>query len=158
MRHPRALFTDDEESVLEAMRAVVLNGIDDLVSRPNLGDRALVLSLPAIPEERKDTHRALARKRSVDPQRLAPEHPRREGWVFCRPDGCQRRKGDDAGWSDKKYKIKGEGRVKPGLKIRAGIARHARFHDLRHYAESRIMPTEADKPSILLGALDRRSA
>ncbi len=49
----RALFTNDEEAVFEAMRAIILNGIDDLVSRPDLGDRSLVLTLPAIPEERR---------------------------------------------------------------------------------------------------------
>ena len=44
----RKLYTDDEESVISAARPVILNGIDAVVTRGDLADRALVLTLKAI--------------------------------------------------------------------------------------------------------------
>lgn len=51
----RKLYTTDEESVLEACKPVIFNGIDDLISRPDLYSRAVVIHLSRIPDEdRKD--------------------------------------------------------------------------------------------------------
>ena len=44
----RALFTDDERSVIHAERPVILNGIDEFVKRDDLADRCVFLHLPAI--------------------------------------------------------------------------------------------------------------
>jgi len=44
----RELYTDSEEIFFEAMRPVLLNGIDQLAERADLADRALVLNLPRI--------------------------------------------------------------------------------------------------------------
>lgn len=44
----RALWTDDEERIFEQMRAVVLNGIDAVVTRQDLLGRSIVLRLPKI--------------------------------------------------------------------------------------------------------------
>src|ERR1700730_9116596 len=41
----RQLYTDDEEILFEASRPILLNGIEDVISRPDLGDRAIFLSL-----------------------------------------------------------------------------------------------------------------
>lgn len=49
----RELYTDSEEVLFDAMRPVILNGIDELASRHDLLDRALVLNLPPIPEEKR---------------------------------------------------------------------------------------------------------
>ncbi len=49
----RALFTDDEEKVFDAMRPVLLNGIDSVASRSDLLDRAVQLHLPTIPEHKR---------------------------------------------------------------------------------------------------------
>lgn len=50
----RKLYTDDEEALFYAKRPVVVNGIDEIVSRNDLLDRALIVSLSSIPEhERK---------------------------------------------------------------------------------------------------------
>lgn len=49
----RELFTDAEETVLEAMRPVILNGIEELATRPDLLDRCLLIYLPAIPESKR---------------------------------------------------------------------------------------------------------
>ncbi|WP_422931446.1 hypothetical protein [Singulisphaera sp. PoT] len=48
----RMLYENDEEAFFDAMRPVILNGIgDDVVSRFDLLDRSVILSLPSIPEE-----------------------------------------------------------------------------------------------------------
>lgn len=44
----RELFSDDNEIILDAKRPVILNGIDSLVSRADLADRAVLLVLPRI--------------------------------------------------------------------------------------------------------------
>src|SRR5262245_44905566 len=41
----RQLYTDDEEVLFEAARPILLNGIEEVVSRPDLGDRAIFLTL-----------------------------------------------------------------------------------------------------------------
>src|SRR5215467_3185360 len=46
----RQLFTDDEEVLFEAARPILLNGIEDVISRPDLGDRAIFLTLAPIDE------------------------------------------------------------------------------------------------------------
>ena len=41
----RQLYTDQEEVLLDAARPVILNGIEDIVTRPDLADRAIFLTL-----------------------------------------------------------------------------------------------------------------
>lgn len=51
----RTLYTDDEETVLDAIRPVVVNGIDDLANRADLAERSLVLTLrPLSRAQRRD--------------------------------------------------------------------------------------------------------
>jgi hypothetical protein len=54
----RQLYTDEEEILFEAKRPIVINGIGAVVTRPDLLDRSILLSLPhmtkgTIKEERK---------------------------------------------------------------------------------------------------------
>ena len=49
----RELYSDREETILEAQRPVILNGIEELAVRGDLLDRALMLDLPSIPEEKR---------------------------------------------------------------------------------------------------------
>lgn len=49
----RALYTDDDEKIFDAMRPVLLNGIDSVANRSDLLDRAVHLHLPTIPEEKR---------------------------------------------------------------------------------------------------------
>ena len=49
----RALRTDLDEVVLQIARPIILNGIPDLANRPDLGERAIILTLPAIPDEQR---------------------------------------------------------------------------------------------------------
>ena len=49
----RQLCTDRDEVLFNDSRPVILNGIENIVTRPVLADRALLLTLEAIPEERR---------------------------------------------------------------------------------------------------------
>jgi hypothetical protein len=51
----RELYTDGEEVLFDVTRPVLLNGIDQLASRGDLLDRAVVIHLPAIEESRRQT-------------------------------------------------------------------------------------------------------
>ncbi len=45
----RQLYTDDDEILFDAMRPMILNGIEDLVYRPDLADRTIFLTLEELP-------------------------------------------------------------------------------------------------------------
>jgi hypothetical protein len=47
----RQHYADQDEVLFEACRPMILNGIEDIVARPDLADRALFLTLEPIPEE-----------------------------------------------------------------------------------------------------------
>jgi hypothetical protein len=49
----RQLYTDQDEVLFDAARPVILNGIENIVIRPDLADRAVLLTLEPIPEERR---------------------------------------------------------------------------------------------------------
>jgi len=46
----RALYTDDDETVMEAQRPIMMNGIEEFATRGDLLDRALVVHLPPLTE------------------------------------------------------------------------------------------------------------
>lgn len=46
----RKLYTDSDEVLIELQRPVILNGIDDIATRPDLAERCLHVSLPPIRE------------------------------------------------------------------------------------------------------------
>jgi hypothetical protein len=47
----RQHYADQDEVLFDACRPMILNGIEDIVARPDLADRALFLTLEPIPEE-----------------------------------------------------------------------------------------------------------
>lgn len=49
----RQLYSDQDEVLFDAARPVILNGIEDIVTRPDLADRAVFLTLEPIPEDRR---------------------------------------------------------------------------------------------------------
>jgi len=51
----RELYSDSEEIRFNAMRPVILNGITDVVTRPDLLDRSLIITLEPIPENQRKT-------------------------------------------------------------------------------------------------------
>ena len=51
----RELYSDSEESIFNAQRPVVLNGIEELAIRSDLLDRSIMLYLPTIPTKHRRT-------------------------------------------------------------------------------------------------------
>src|SRR5262249_35145621 len=49
----RQLYTDQDEVLFDAMRPVILNGIEDVIERPDLADRTIFLTLEPIGEEQR---------------------------------------------------------------------------------------------------------
>jgi hypothetical protein len=57
----RKLFTDQDESVLDLCRPVILTGIEELATRPDLCERAVVIRLPHLPGRARRDEASLAR-------------------------------------------------------------------------------------------------
>ena len=55
----RTLYTDTDETSMEIKRPVIINGIEDVATRPDLADRVLQIELETIPKERRKTEKAL---------------------------------------------------------------------------------------------------
>lgn len=67
----RELYSDSEETLFAASRPVVLNGIADVASRPDLIDRAVIVALPTIDDaDRRDERDLLAAFDAVAPRIL----------------------------------------------------------------------------------------
>ena len=66
----RQLYTDQDEVLFDATRPVILNGIEDVVTRPDLADRAIFLTLEPIPDDQrrpeKELWAAFDREKSAD--------------------------------------------------------------------------------------------
>ena len=58
----RQLYTDDEEVLFKAARPTLLNGIEDVIGRPDLGDRAIFLTLGPISEGQRRSETELWRE------------------------------------------------------------------------------------------------
>jgi hypothetical protein len=66
----RQLYTDHEEVLFESMRPILLNGIEDVVSRPDLGDRAIFLTLPPIGDSQRRPESELWREFEIARPRI----------------------------------------------------------------------------------------
>jgi hypothetical protein len=55
----RSLYTNNDEVLFDAARPQILNGIGDVITRPDLADRALFITLRPIPEEKRRSDREL---------------------------------------------------------------------------------------------------
>jgi len=58
----RRLFTDQDEIFFAAARPIILNGIEDVITRPDLADRAILLMLAPIAERQRRPEHALWRE------------------------------------------------------------------------------------------------
>ena len=94
----RQLYTDDEEVLFQAARPILLNGIEDVISRPDLGDRAIFLTLGANWRGATASRgRTLARVRNCTPThpgrpaRRGGAWPARPGWRSARPSAAHGR-------------------------------------------------------------------
>ena len=79
----RELYSDEEEVVFTAMRPLILNGITDFVTRPDMMDRSVFLRHPPIPGERRREERELW-------ERFEALRPRLLGALFDRLCGMLR--------------------------------------------------------------------
>jgi len=66
----RQLYTDADEVLFQAARPIILNGIDDVIGRSDLADRALFLTLPPIADRRRRVERQLWREFEVARPRI----------------------------------------------------------------------------------------
>jgi len=66
----RQLYTDDEEVLFEATRPILLNGIEEVISRPDLGDRAIFLTLTPIGEAQRRPETELWREFEIARPRI----------------------------------------------------------------------------------------
>lgn len=57
----RALYTDEDEHVIEAVRPCILNGISNVITRGDLQDRAIPITMPVIPEKARRSEEDLWR-------------------------------------------------------------------------------------------------
>lgn len=55
----RELYTDEDEVIFDAQRPVIMNGIEEIATRSDLLDRALLIQLPPIPAEQRRNERDL---------------------------------------------------------------------------------------------------
>jgi hypothetical protein len=55
----RQLYTDDDEILFQAARPILFNGIEDVISRPDLADRTIFLTLASIADGRRRSERQL---------------------------------------------------------------------------------------------------
>jgi len=55
----RELYANDEETIFDAQRPLLLTAIDDVATRADFLDRCIVLTLPPVPEERRQTEAEL---------------------------------------------------------------------------------------------------
>jgi hypothetical protein len=49
----RQLYSDQDEALFDAMRPIILNGIEDIIGRPDLADRSIFLNLTNIPDDKR---------------------------------------------------------------------------------------------------------
>jgi hypothetical protein len=98
----RALYTADEETVIRATRPVIVNGIDDMTTRPDLADRAVVLSLPTIaPEQRREEREFWSTFESSKPRILGALYSAMSAGLRSRLSirlTCRPRMADFAAW------------------------------------------------------------
>jgi hypothetical protein len=66
----RQLYTDDEEVLFQAARPILLNGIEDVIRRGDLADRAIFLTLAAIGENQRRPEQELWREFEIAQPRI----------------------------------------------------------------------------------------
>ena len=52
-------YTDDEEIIFDSIRPLIINGIPDFITRPDLADRTIIIDLPEISDENRKIERIL---------------------------------------------------------------------------------------------------
>jgi hypothetical protein len=69
----RQLYTDQNEVLFDAARPVILDGIEEVITRPDLADRSIFLTLPPVGEARRQPEWSSGGNASLrDPASSAP--------------------------------------------------------------------------------------
>ena len=55
---PRSLYTDNEQFLVDIQRPIMVNGIDDIASRPDLSERSIHLELPVIDGSKRNDEKS----------------------------------------------------------------------------------------------------
>jgi hypothetical protein len=72
----RRLFTDQDEILFAAARPVILNGIEDIITRPDLADRAILLMFAPMAEwQRRPEHALWGASQNVGGESLPQSEP-----------------------------------------------------------------------------------
>jgi hypothetical protein len=58
----RQLYTDDDEVLFQAARPLLVNRIEDVISRPDLADRSIFLTVPPVADARRQSEQELWRQ------------------------------------------------------------------------------------------------
>jgi hypothetical protein len=58
----RQLYTDDDEVLFQASRPLLVNGIEEVITRPDLADRSIFLTLPPVAAAQRQSERELWRQ------------------------------------------------------------------------------------------------
>jgi hypothetical protein len=58
----RQLYTDDDETLFQASRPLLVNGIEEVITRPDLADRSIFLTLPSFANAQRQSERKLWRQ------------------------------------------------------------------------------------------------
>ncbi len=66
----RQLYSDQDEQLFDAMRPIILNGIEDIVGRPDLADRSLFLNLENITEDKRKAEKDFWAEFELDHQHI----------------------------------------------------------------------------------------
>jgi hypothetical protein len=66
----RQLYTDQDEVLFQAARPILFNGIEDIIGRPDLADRAIFLTLTPIDERQRRSEKQLWRDFEVARPRI----------------------------------------------------------------------------------------
>lgn len=72
----RQLYRDKEEVVFNAVRPIILNGIGDVADRPDLTDRAVILTLPVLSRRDPTTGKRRRKNEKILMAQFEAAHPR----------------------------------------------------------------------------------
>ena len=62
----REMYSDTDEILIDAQRPIILNGIDDIATRHDMIDRAIIINLEQIPKDKRKTEARLWREFNID--------------------------------------------------------------------------------------------
>lgn len=79
----RTFYANDEETIFDVTKPIVLTGIGDIVQRPDLLERSIIITHPSIPEDQRRTESEIW-------ERFQKLHPRLLGALFTRLSGMLR--------------------------------------------------------------------